>query len=107
VIWSALYPKTANGSTPNSLTLSPDGKVLLVANADNNNVAMFDVSTPKGASSLGFIPVGWYPTSDRFTADSKQFWSATARVDVQEQRFWLTCKTSRPRFANILRLAAR
>lgn len=72
VIWSALYPKTANGSTPNSLALSPDGKVLLVANADNNNVAMFDVSTPKRASSLGFIPVGWYPTSVRFTADSKQ-----------------------------------
>lgn len=71
VIWSALYPKAANGSTPNSLALSPDGKVLLVANADNNNIAVFDVSVPKKASSLGFIPVGWYPTNVRFTRDGK------------------------------------
>jgi YVTN family beta-propeller protein len=71
-IWSALYPKAANGSTPNSLALSPDGKVLLVANADNNNIAVFDVSTPRHAKSLGFIPVGWYPTSVRFSRDGKK-----------------------------------
>lgn len=71
-IWSALYPKAANGSTPNSLALSPDGKVLLVANADNNNIAVFDVSTPQRARSLGFIPVGWYPTNVRFSRDGKK-----------------------------------
>jgi len=43
VISSALYPRAEKGSTPNSLSLSADGKVLLVANADNNNLAMFNV----------------------------------------------------------------
>ncbi len=32
------------GSTPSSLALSPDEKTLFVANACNNNVAVFDVS---------------------------------------------------------------
>jgi YVTN family beta-propeller protein len=69
LLTTALYPKADNGSTPNSLALSPDGKVLLVANADNNNVAVIDVSTRGQSRSLGFIPVGWYPTSVRFGPD--------------------------------------
>jgi sugar lactone lactonase YvrE len=35
---SSLYPAAQPGSTPNALALSPNGKVLLVANADNNNL---------------------------------------------------------------------
>lgn len=65
-ITSSLYPKSPVGSTPNSISLTSDGKALVVANADNNNLALFDVSTPGHAKSLGFIPVGWYPTSVRF-----------------------------------------
>lgn len=66
VITSSLYPNAPVGSTPNSMALSPDGRALIVANADNNNLAVFDVSLPGKAKSLGFIPVGWYPTSVRF-----------------------------------------
>ncbi|HND51444.1 MAG TPA: bifunctional YncE family protein/alkaline phosphatase family protein, partial [Pirellulaceae bacterium] len=69
VVRSALYPQADNGSTPNSLSLSPDGKVLAIANADNNNLALIDVSEPGHSRSLGFIPVGWYPTSVRFGRD--------------------------------------
>jgi sugar lactone lactonase YvrE len=71
VIGSSLYPNAPVGSTPNSLALSPDGKVLLIANADNNNLAMFDVSERGKSHSLGYIPVGWYPTSVRFDADQR------------------------------------
>ena len=39
----ALYPNAPVGTTPNSLALSPDGTTLLVANADNNTVAVVDV----------------------------------------------------------------
>ncbi|HEV3418261.1 MAG TPA: bifunctional YncE family protein/alkaline phosphatase family protein [Pirellulales bacterium] len=78
-ITSALYPQALNGSTPNSLALSSDGKVLLVANADNNNLAMIDVSRPGKSRSLGFIPVGWYPTSVRFTAGDKQILVANGK----------------------------
>lgn len=67
VLSTALYPQADVGNTPGSLSLSKDGKVLVVANADNNNVAMIDVSQPGHSRSLGFIPVGWYPTSVRLS----------------------------------------
>jgi DNA-binding beta-propeller fold protein YncE len=65
-ITSSLFPTAPVGSTPNSLSLSKSGKVLVIANADNNNLALFDITKPGFAKSLGFIPVGWYPTSVRF-----------------------------------------
>ncbi|HEY8133507.1 MAG TPA: alkaline phosphatase family protein [Thermoanaerobaculia bacterium] len=48
------------GSTPNALVASADGKRLFVAEADNNAVAIFDVGTGK---LLGRIPTDWYPTA--------------------------------------------
>ncbi len=65
-ISSALYPTASNGSTPNSISLSADEHALLIANATNNNVAVIDVSARGKSRSLGFIPVGWFPTSVRF-----------------------------------------
>jgi YVTN family beta-propeller protein len=64
-ILTALIPDAPPGSTPNGLAISPDGKRLFVANADNNYLAVFDVSVPGRSHSLGFIPVGWYPTALR------------------------------------------
>ncbi|GAA4319110.1 alkaline phosphatase family protein [Compostibacter hankyongensis] len=60
---AALYPNAPSGSTSNGVALSDDGKTLYIANADNNCLALFDVSVPEKSRSLGFIPVGWYPTS--------------------------------------------
>jgi DNA-binding beta-propeller fold protein YncE len=65
VLNAALYPDAPNGSTTNSVALSADEKTLYIANADNNCLAVFDVSKPGGSHSLGFIPTGWYPTSVR------------------------------------------
>ncbi|MFZ3266266.1 MAG: bifunctional YncE family protein/alkaline phosphatase family protein [Terriglobales bacterium] len=48
------------GSTPNALAFSFDGTRLLVAEADNNAVAVFDVATGK---LLGRVPTDWYPTA--------------------------------------------
>jgi len=67
-----LQPNSPPGNTPNSLALSPDEKTLFVANANINTVAVFDVSTIGKSRSLGFIPVGWYPTSVRVTPDGKR-----------------------------------
>ena len=68
---TALYPHSPPGSMPNSLALSPDEATLFVANASNNDIAVFDVSRPGHAGSLGFIPAGWYPTSVRVTLDGR------------------------------------
>ena len=63
VISTVLYPTKLTGSTTNGLALSPNQKTLYIANADNNCLAVFDVSKPGNSQSMGFIPVGWYPTN--------------------------------------------
>ncbi|HUC85818.1 MAG TPA: beta-propeller fold lactonase family protein, partial [Candidatus Acidoferrales bacterium] len=83
-IWAALYPQSPAGSTPDSLALSPDDKLLFVANANNNTVAVFDVSAPGKSRSLGFIPVGWYPTSVRVTPDGKTLLVASRKGLMSE-----------------------
>lgn len=72
VVSTSLYPTRLTGSTTNGLALSPNEKTLYIANADNNCLAVFDVSKPGSSKSLGFIPVGWYPTNVK-TLGSKIF----------------------------------
>ena len=60
---TALFPTKLTGSTTNGLALSSNEKTLYIANADNNCLAVFDVTKPGSSQSLGFIPVGWYPTN--------------------------------------------
>lgn len=59
---SSLYPNAPQGSTTDGVTLSPDNRTLYIANADNNCLALFDVSNPGKSIAIGFIPTGWYPT---------------------------------------------
>ncbi|HEY4288668.1 MAG TPA: bifunctional YncE family protein/alkaline phosphatase family protein [Puia sp.] len=63
MIAATLYPTRLAGSTTNGLALSADEKTLYIANADNNYLAVFDVSSDGNSKSMGFIPVGWYPTN--------------------------------------------
>jgi YVTN family beta-propeller protein len=63
VISTALYPKAPEGSTPNSLALDARRKLLFVANADNNDVAVVDVHKRETSQVVGFIPAGWYPSA--------------------------------------------
>jgi DNA-binding beta-propeller fold protein YncE len=76
---AALHPASPSGNTPNSLSLTPDGELLFVANADANNVAVFNVAARGQARPLGFIPVGWYPTSVRFNAKDKRLYVANGK----------------------------
>jgi DNA-binding beta-propeller fold protein YncE len=76
---TAIDPKAPNGSTPSSLALSPDESVLFVANANTNDVAAFNVKQPGESTPLGFIPVGWYPTSVRASRDGKTLWVANGK----------------------------
>ena len=62
----ALYPNSPSGSTTNGLALDPIKKILYIANADNNCLAVFDVARPGKSVSKGFIPVGWFPTNIKF-----------------------------------------
>jgi len=70
----SLYPSAPKGNTPNSLCMTPDGQMLFVANADANNLSVFKTTEPGKAQPLGFIPVGWYPTSVRYNAADKKLY---------------------------------
>jgi YVTN family beta-propeller protein len=76
---AALYANALSGSTTNGLALSADEKMLYIANADNNCLAVFNVSVFGKSLSKGFIPVGWYPTNVKvigkkiFVANGKGF----------------------------------
>jgi YVTN family beta-propeller protein len=64
-------PVPNEGSTPNALELSADGRRLFVAEADNNAVAVFELSAATSGVSdaagddrlVGRVPTGWYPTA--------------------------------------------
>jgi hypothetical protein len=47
---------------PNALALSTNGRALYVANANNNSVAVVDITNPGRSVIVGFIPTGWFPT---------------------------------------------
>jgi hypothetical protein len=60
----------SEGSTPNALALSQHGTKLYVAEADNNAIAVFDVSARASQQAgtrllrpAGRIPTDWYPTA--------------------------------------------
>jgi YVTN family beta-propeller protein len=89
IISTSLYPQSPEGSTPDGVAVSPDGKTLFVANADNNNVLVVDISTDlfedarrnRESVSLvnGFIPVGWYPTAVCVGPDNKTLFVANGK----------------------------
>ncbi|MFI5120747.1 MAG: alkaline phosphatase family protein [Thermoanaerobaculia bacterium] len=69
-----------DGSTPNALALSPDGTTLFVANADDDAVAVVDLSHgPAKARAMGFIPSGWYPDALALSRDGKTLWVANGK----------------------------
>jgi YVTN family beta-propeller protein len=58
VIADSPYPDAPPGSYPDALTAA--GGKLYVANAGNDDVAVYDIATGR---RLGLIPTGWYPSS--------------------------------------------
>lgn len=68
---SALKPNAPLGSTPNAICFNNDETVLIIANADNNYLALFDIREKNKSQPMGFIPVGWYPTSVKTLPDNE------------------------------------
>ena len=74
----ALHPKSPPGTTPNALAISPDGKRLYVANADNNDVAVVALGE-RESTVQGFIPTGWYPTAVLASPDGRRLYIANGK----------------------------
>ena len=60
---TTLTPLAPEGATPDALRIDPKRKILYVANADNNSVAVIDIKNPAHSEVMGFIPTGWYPSA--------------------------------------------
>ena len=93
------------------MAVSPDGKTLFVANADNNDVMVVDISDATLDDSRdngesvsmvdGFIPVGWYPTALAVSAPT------TALSSSPTARAWLAAQLARRRRAATTAEASR
>lgn len=89
ILSTSLYPQSPEGCSPSALAVSPDGKTLFVANSDQNNVMVVDISgalLEEAAShqekiSLvnGFIPVGWYPSALAVSPDNQSLLVANGK----------------------------
>ncbi len=76
---TSLDPRDPVGSTPNALAVSPDGRFLYVANADNNDVAIIGIAQKGNSALLGFIPTGYYPSAIAVTRDGRKLLVATGK----------------------------
>jgi len=79
-IVTSLWADDPAGSTPNFVLLDDDQDTLFVANADNNNLCVVDV-TPgeEDMKVLGFIPTGAYPCSIALSANGKKLVVGTGK----------------------------
>jgi len=83
-IYTALFPQSPEGSTPDALCISADGEYLYVANADNNCIVVIEVEEPRKSLIKGFIPTGWYPTSVAVTRNGKQLLVGVGKGNVTQ-----------------------
>jgi YVTN family beta-propeller protein len=60
---TTLTPLAPEGSTPDALIIDNTRKLLYVANADNNSIAVIRVANRARSTIIGFIPTGWYPSA--------------------------------------------
>jgi YVTN family beta-propeller protein len=77
----APYPGAKEGSSPNALTVSQDGRILYVANATNNDVAVIHRQQEGSHKDkvVALIPTAWYPTGLVLSPDGDRLYVLNAK----------------------------
>jgi YVTN family beta-propeller protein len=73
-IATTISPQAPEGATPNALALDPKRHILYVANADNNDIAVVDISHSGFSKVAGFIPAAWYPSALAIAPDGSKLY---------------------------------
>ncbi len=79
VIRTSMHRMAPVGSTPDALAIDPAARLLFIANADNNNVAVVDISEDEISNVLGFIPTLWYPSALAVAPGGKTLYVGTSK----------------------------
>ena len=74
-----LFVNAPYGTAPSAEALSKDGKMLYVALAGINAVAVLDARDPSKLHRLGLIPTGWYPSALTLSPDGHYLYVADAK----------------------------
>jgi YVTN family beta-propeller protein len=77
----APYRGAPVGTSPQGLSISPDGSTLYVADAGNNDVAVVRLAKKAGQKDkvTGLIPTGWYPTTVTLSHDGSHLLITNAK----------------------------
>ncbi|MHB8139882.1 MAG: bifunctional YncE family protein/alkaline phosphatase family protein [Vulcanimicrobiaceae bacterium] len=74
-----LYPLAPYGTQPDALAVNHDGKLLYVALAGMNAVAVLDSRNPVRLHRLGLIPTGWSPSALAVSPDGRFLYVLNAK----------------------------
>jgi YVTN family beta-propeller protein len=76
---TTLTPLAPEGSTPDSVEIDNERKLLYVANADNNSITVVRISNRAHSSVVGFIPTGWYPSALALTRGGSELYIGNSK----------------------------
>jgi YVTN family beta-propeller protein len=76
---TTLTPFAPEGSTPDAIEIDNKRKLLYVANADNNSIAVIRIAERGHSAVIGFIPSGWYPSALALAEDSNTLFIGNAK----------------------------
>lgn len=76
---TTLTPLAPEGSTPDALAIDNTRKLLYIANADNNSIAVAHIENPAHSTIIGFIPTGWYPSALLLTDQDRTLYIGNAK----------------------------
>ncbi|HTH53586.1 MAG TPA: alkaline phosphatase family protein [Edaphobacter sp.] len=76
---TTLTPFAPEGSTPDALAVDDERKLLYIANADNNSIAVAHIENRAHSTVVGFIPTGWYPSALLLTEQDRTLFIGNAK----------------------------
>ena len=88
-----IFSQFLKGANPNSLTLSPDHRILYVTNGGENAIAVIALNTYIAPSYVkGLIPTGWYPSAVALSKDGSTLFNAfTKNIPGPNPNYCLGC----------------